>query len=159
MPPMPPPPSGPRGPNQPKTLVGGLPWQKPPEPKPTPKSEYDVEPQVVPGMPVIEPQPAGVRPGAPADQPAEPRPLRQRLDEWVRNSPPFSVSLSAHVVAILLLAVIFYPREQEPAIVIDLSFASEEIVEEEERGVQIVAPEEPEAEPEPEVVETEKPPV
>ncbi|MFM7138316.1 MAG: prenyltransferase/squalene oxidase repeat-containing protein [Planctomycetota bacterium] len=156
MPPMPPSPSGPRGPGQPKTLVGGLPWQKPAEPK----SEFDVGPQIVTGMPLIEPPAAG-RPGMAANQPAEPRSLQQRIDDWVRKSPPFSVSLSAHIVVLLMLALIFYPREEVPAISIDLSFVSEEVVEEEEeeKGVQIVAPEEPEKEPEPEVVETEKPPV
>jgi len=155
MPPMPPPPSGPRGPGQPKTLVGGLPWQKPAEPK----SEFDVAPTIVPGMPVIEQQPAPGQPGAPAEVPSAPLSFRERVEAWVQKSPPISISVSLHVVVILWLALTFYPREETERIAIDLSFASEEVVEAEEKGVQVVAPEEPEMEPEPEVVETEKPPV
>jgi hypothetical protein len=110
-------------------------------------------------MPVIRQQPAAGGPGATADQPAEPRSLRQRLDDWIHRSPPFSVSLSVHVVALLILALIFFPRDEQPTVKLDLSFASEEIVEDDTKGVQVVAPEEPEVEPEPEDVETEQPPV
>jgi hypothetical protein len=159
MPPMPPPPSGSRGPSQPKTLVGGLPWQKPAEPKSEPTSEFDFEPPAVTGIGGIQRQAAGTRPGTSAEPAAGPRSLRQRLDDWIHRSPPFSVSLSVHVVALLILALIFFPREHQPRVKLDLSFASEEIVEDDEKGVQVVAPEEPEMEPEPEVVETEQPPV
>jgi hypothetical protein len=153
---MPPPPSSSRGPNQPKTLVGGLPWLKPAEDE----LEFQTGPRVVPGMPVIDAGPASAgKNGSPAAVPAEPRSLRQRIDDWVQTSPPFSFSLSVHVVAILMLTVSFLPRPQEPGIKIDLSFAAEEVVEDEQKGVQVVAPEEPEEEPEPEVVETKEPPV
>jgi hypothetical protein len=154
MPPMPPPPSGSRPPGQPKTLVGGLPWQKPAEPEP----ELAAGPPVVSGMPVIVAAPAAGA-GEAADEPAEPLSWRERLEALVHRSPPFSVSLSVHVVAILILALIFYPRDEPEKIRLDLSFASEVVVEEEEeKGVQIVAPEEPEEEPEPEIAETEEPP-
>jgi hypothetical protein len=159
MPPMPPPPSGSRGPSQPKTLVGGLPWQQPAEPKSEPKSEFDFEPPAVTGIGGIHRQAAGSGPGTSADPAGEPRSLRQRLDDWIHRSPPFSVSLAVHVVAILILALIFFPRDEQPTVKLDLSFASDEIVEDDEKGVQVVAPEEPEMEPEPEVVETEQPPV
>lgn len=153
MPPMPPPPSGHRPSGQPKTLVGGLPWEKPTAPP---------GPEPVPGMPVVgdvPPSPGIAGRIGPANTPAddEPRSLGQRLDHWVRKSPPFSASLSLHVVVLLVLALVFYPRQDDGVIKIDLSWASDEVVEDEEKGVQIVAPEEPLEEPEPEVVEPDKP--
>jgi hypothetical protein len=155
MPPMPPPPAGSRPPSQPKTLVGGLPWQRPAEPEPTLAG-----PPVVPGMPVIQASPTSdTKAGGVGQEPSEPLSWRQRVEAWVQRSPPFSASLSLHVVGILLLALIFYPRDEPETIALDLSFASEVVVEEEEEtGVQIVAPEEPEEEPEPEIAETEEPP-
>jgi len=154
MPPMPPPPSGHRPPGQPKTLVGGLPWEKPAAPEPA-------GPMPVPGMPVVGPSPSpGIagRIGPPGPPPAaEPRSLRRRIDDWVRKSPPFSVSLSLHVVALIVLALIFFPREDDRVLKLDLAWASDEVVEDEDKGVQIVAPEDPVEEPEPEVVATEKP--
>jgi len=63
------------------------------------------------------------------------------------------------VVALLILALIFYPREVDQVITFDLAWASDEIVEDDDKGVQIVAPEDPMEEPEPEVVEPEQPPV
>jgi hypothetical protein len=156
MPPMPPPPSGSRGSSHPKTLVGRLPWEKPTDPRP----EFETGPRIVPGMPVIDAGPAAVgKAGKLAAAPAEPRSLRQRIEDWVRTSPPLSVSLSVHVVAILIMAVIFSPRNHDPKIKIDLSFAAEEVVEDQQQGVQVVAPQEPEQEPEPEVVETKEDPV
>jgi hypothetical protein len=85
--------------------------------------------------------------------------FRERIDAWVRQSPPFTVSLSVHVIVLIILALVFYPRSHESVVTLDLSWASEEIVEDEEKGVQIVAPEEPEKEPDTEVVETDKPAV
>jgi hypothetical protein len=147
-------PSGQRPPSQPMTLVGGLPWAAPP-------TAGEVEP--VPGMPVVGDLPPGAiagrigTPGPPAD--AEPRSLHERINDWVRQSPPFSVSLSIHVIALIILALVFYPRYEGAAVKLDLSWASEEIAEDEEKGIEIVAPIEPEKEPEIEEVATEKPPV
>ncbi len=153
---MPPPPSGPRRPGQPTTLVGGLPWEKPANTE----MEFQASPDVVPGMPVVGDEPAIEGKVGPASE-AEPPPqsLRERLDDWIHRSPPFSVSLSLHVVVILMLALIFYPRDDSQRITIDLSFASDTVVEEEEKGVQIVASEEPEEEPEEDIAEIEEPPV
>jgi hypothetical protein len=89
-----------------------------------------------------------------------PRSWPDTIDAWVRQSPPFTVSVSLHVGALLLLALLIVRREQSQKIRLDLSFASEVVTEEEEeQGVQIVAPEKPEEEPEPEIADTEKPPV
>jgi hypothetical protein len=155
MPPMPPPPSGHRPLGQPKTLVGGLPWEKP--------AAQPAGPEPVPGMPVVGDSPPAPKPGVSIGSvqppPTEPEPLtpRQRLEAWIRKSPPFSVSLSLHVVALIVLALIFYPREDDRAIKLDLAWASDEVVEDDDKGVQIVAAEDPMEEPEPEVVATEEP--
>jgi hypothetical protein len=111
-------------------------------------------------MPVVgEPTPTMIagRIGA-LDASAEPeRTIAERINAWVRESPPFSVSLSLHIVVLLALALVFYTRNETTALKLDLSWAMTEIVEAEEKGVQIVADEEPEKQPEPEVVEPEKP--
>lgn len=151
---MPPLPSGQRPPSQPTTLVGGLPWAALP-------AADGVEP--LPGMPVVGDYPPGAIAGrigmAGATDDAPPRSIQERINDWVRESPPFSVSLSIHVVVLLILALMFYKRENSAAVNLDLSWASEEIAENEEKGVEIVAPVEPEKEPEIEHRETEKPPV
>lgn len=155
MPPMPPLPSGQRQPSQPVTLVGGLPWAAPRN-APDAESGFDS----VAGMPiVVDPTPTIIagRIGGPAAAPESRLTFAERINAWVRRSPPFSVSLSLHVVVLLALALIFYAREETPVLRLDLSWASEAIVEAEDNGVQIVAPEEPEKEPEAEVVEPEKP--
>lgn len=160
---MPPLPSGQRQPSQPTTLVGGLPWAAQniaAAPKIAADPDLDFEP--VPGMPVVgEPSVTMIagRIGA-GRSPGEPVPLSfpERINEWVRRSPPFSVSLSLHVVVFIALALVFYTHEKPRLVRLDLSWATaEEVVEAEEKGVQILAPEEPEKEPEPEVVEPEKP--
>jgi hypothetical protein len=113
-------------------------------------------------MPVVGvPQPVGgLRLGGGVEEPSGPRSPRERLEAWIQKSPPVSVSFSLHVIVLLILAVVFYPRKEPETITLDLSFASETVVEEdEEKGVQIVAPTDPEEEPEEEIVETEEPPV
>ena len=148
MPAIPAPSSGSVPPGRHGTLVGGLPWQQP---------AAEDGPDVVPGMPFIETGRDTQEPSGTAAGPAPDLSWTERLDAWVRSSPPFSLSLSAHVVGLLLLALIIARREQAPRVTLDLSFASEEVVEDEaDKGVRIVAPEE--AEPEPEVVETKEPP-
>jgi hypothetical protein len=81
-----------------------------------------------------------------------------RLDAWVRRSPPFTVSLSLHIVALLALALWVVRSQRPERVVIDLSFASLEVVEAPVQGVPIVAPK-PVEEPEPEEVKSEEPPV
>ncbi|NDC63228.1 MAG: squalene--hopene cyclase [Planctomycetia bacterium] len=84
--------------------------------------------------------------------------LRGRIDAGVRRSPPFTVSLSVHVLALMLLALIFVRIERERRRPIDLSFAAAARVEEEQPGLQIVEPEpEPEPESQLEVTEQEQP--
>lgn len=154
---MPQPPSGrqPSGPS--KTLVGGLPWQQSADPPPA----IEAGPTVVPGMPVILTNDSSEPPGAGSDDAAAiPQSWPERLDAWVRRSPPFTISVSLHVVAILVLALLIVRREESQMIRLDLSFASEIVVAHEaEQGLQIVAPQKPELEPVPEVVETDRPPV
>jgi len=152
---MPPPPSGSRQSGPTKTLVGGLPWHQPAGAIPT----VDSGPPAVPGMPVITTAAPRTGAGNAAGPLAAPATWPERIDGWIRRSPPFSVSLSLHVIAIIGLALVIFRRQEPEAITLDLSFASVTVVEEEEdRGVEILAPEEPEEEPEPEPVETEQPP-
>jgi len=110
-------------------------------------------------MPVVgDPSPtADGRDGLQPTPPALPWP--ERLQEWIRGSPPVSVSLSLHVVVLILLAFCFYPRQDDGAVSIDLSFATEEVVEAPTAGVQIKPEPEPVEEPEVDPVESEKPPV
>jgi len=97
--------------------------------------------------------------GSPA-QPAAPLSWSERAEQWLQRSPPFSFSLSLHVVVLLLLALVFYPRERSDEITIDLSFKSEFVeTEHEEDGVPIEASEEPEAEPVEPVADVEEPTV
>ncbi|MCE9629844.1 MAG: squalene--hopene cyclase [Planctomycetia bacterium] len=126
------------------TLVGGLPWAAPPVPD-----------GAVPGMPVVSDD-LSRRDG---DEPAGPASFPARLDELVRRSPPLTASLIVHVIALLALAlwVVRVRKPERP--VLDLSFASTEVVEAPDPGVQIVPQPEPVEEPEPEEVKTEEPPV
>jgi hypothetical protein len=152
---MPPLPSGQRQPSQPTTLVGGLPWAAP---RIAAHPDSGFEP--VEGMPVVVDPSSTIiagRIGVPIDAPQPQLSFGEQINAWVRKSPPFSVSLSLHVIVLLVLALVFYSRRETPALKLDLSWASEEIVEAEDKGVQIVAPDEPEKEPEPEVMEPEKP--
>ncbi len=156
MPPMPPMPSGQRPQSQPKTLVGGLPWAVAPTDR-----HPDTGFETVPGMPVVGDPPLTIIAGrigepSPISEPP-PRSIRERINAWVQESPPFSVSLTLHVAVLIILALVFYPREETAVLKLDLSWASEEIIEAEEKGVQIVAPEKPEKEPETEVAEPDKP--
>ncbi|MFM8292421.1 MAG: hypothetical protein ACKOC4_12065, partial [Planctomycetia bacterium] len=151
----PPPPSGwpvvpppvPAAPGR-KTLVGGVPWGE----------EADAGPAVAVGPVMID-----QREPAPGDSPfdADPlsgRSLRARFDEFVRRSPPLTVSLSLHVLVILGLALAYVRFERERRPELDLSFASA-IVDEEDKGVEIPPPPEPVEEQVMEEAKTEKPPV
>ena len=122
--PMPQPPSGrqPSGPS--KTLVGGLQWQQSADRPPA----IEAGPTVVPGMPVILTNDSSKPPGAGSDDAAaNQRSWPERFDSWVRQSPPFTISVSLHVVAILIFALLIVRREESQMIRLDLSIASEEI--------------------------------
>jgi hypothetical protein len=88
-----------------------------------------------------------------ADAGAEPG----RFEEWVRRSPPLTLSLSLHILVLLALAVWIVQPRREAKLVLDLSFASPEVVEAARPGVQVVP--QPVKEPEPEDAKTKEPPV
>jgi hypothetical protein len=129
------------------TLVGGLPW-----------AEGTAAPPAA-GMPVIET--AANRPGHVCPSPVEaarsPEGLVSRLDDLVRLSPPFSVSVVLHVLALVGLALVIARRPRDDRVVLDISFLSTEVVEAPNPGVQIMPEPEPVVEPEPEEVKSEKP--
>ena len=158
-PPQPPPPSGwpaavvpPRVPpaEERKTLVGGFPWRE----------GVEVEDGPVPGGRsfVIDQRGPGPVDADFGIDLLSGRSLRRRLDEWIRRSPPLTVSLSLHVVVLLSLALAFIRAEREKRPVLDLSFGSV-VIDQENKGVEIPpAPEPVEAEM-PEEAKTEEPPV
>ena len=123
------------------TLVGGLPWAAAPPP---PEG-------AAPGMPVVDDTP----PGACRDSP--PASLADRVNEWVRHSPPLTVSLAVHISVLLALALWFVRKTSTQRVVLDLAFASTEVVEAPDPGVQIMPEPEPVEEPEPEEVKSEEP--
>jgi hypothetical protein len=99
-----PPPARPHG-----TLVGGLPWDEPGVAAP-------VGPAFAP-PPDIPPVPALHDTFAQA--------LRERGDEWLRKSPPFTASLSLHVLVMLVLALVMIREEKPRRLTLDMSFASD----------------------------------
>lgn len=78
------------------------------------------------------------------------------IDEWVRGSPPFTVSLSLHVVVLLALAL-WVIRVQRPRhVVLDLSFATTR-PDSEQPGVEVAPTVIPAPVPEPDPVAVETP--
>ena len=132
------------------TLVGGLPWE-----------ERDAPGEgVVPGLVVASTTSQGAQ--APTFGPNGPKPQRGvagRIEEVVRRSPPFTVSLSLHVLVLLALAWWIVRARREDRVVLDVSFLSTEVVESPDHGVQIAPEPEPVAEPVPEQVESKDSPV
>ncbi len=84
--------------------------------------------------------------------------LRKRIEATLRHSPPLTLSLTAHVLVIVALALWVVRQKPEDKVVLDLSFASE-IVEAKDKGVQIKPTPEPVEKPQPEEAKSEKPPV
>ncbi|MBU6222994.1 MAG: squalene--hopene cyclase [Planctomycetes bacterium] len=82
-----------------------------------------------------------------------------RIEEWVRRSPPITVSLSLHVIVLLSLALWFVRVRREDRVALDVSFLSTEVVESPVHGVLIEPEREPVREPDPEEVPSEKPPI
>jgi hypothetical protein len=132
------------------TLVGGLPWE-----------EHDAPGEgVVPGLVVASTTSQGAR--TPTFGPNGPNPQRGvagRIEEVVRRSPPFTVSLSLHVLVLLALAWWIVRARREDRVVLDVSFLSTEVVESPDHGVQIVPEPAPVPEPVPEKVESKDSPV
>ena len=132
------------------TLVGGLPWEE---------REAPGE-GVVPGLVVMSTTSQGAQ--APTCGLYGPKPQRGvagRIEEVVRRSPPFTVSLSLHVLVLLALAWWIVRARREDRVVLDVSFLSTEVVESPDHGVQIAPEPEPVAEPVPEQVESKDSPV
>lgn len=119
------------------TVVGGLPWDESPAPFPGREGGDRRAPE-----------------GAPADPPT-PSWLR-RIDDWIRRSPPFTVSLSVHVLVLLALAFCVVRAEQRRRVVLDLSFAKSQ-VESPQPGVETAPTVVPTPVPEPEPVPVETP--
>ena len=146
MTPLPPPPPRGRpptgGPGR-STLVGGLPWAAPPAAE-----------GAVPGMPVIEKHERHEREPPPAATT-----LAGSVEELVRRSPPVTVSVTVHVLALLALALWIVRGERRDRVVLDLAFLSTEVIEAPDPGVQVLPQPEPVPEPVPEEVKTEEPPV
>jgi hypothetical protein len=85
------------------------------------------------------------------------RSLRDRIDRFVRRSPPLTVSISLHVIALLLLALWVVRGEPPRTPRLELSFTSS--LPAEEPGVNVKVEQEPEPPPEPEPVPADLPPV
>jgi hypothetical protein len=98
-------------------------------------------------MPVVVDRPAEAQSGVPRESG---RGFAERLDEFVRRSPPFTVSLSLHVIVLLSLALWFVRVRPENRVTLDVSFRSTEVLESPDQGVQIKPEPEPVPEPVPE---------
>ncbi len=85
------------------------------------------------------------------------RSLRSRFDEFVRRSPPLTVSLALHAIVLIVLALVFVRQQRQPRPALDLSFAS--TVVHDTKGVEIAPAPEPVEEPRVDEAATEKPPV
>jgi len=128
-----------------KTLVGGLPWNP------------DAAPVAGPGAVFIDQRPVEKIDSVHDADPLSARSLRARFDEFVRRSPPLTVSLSLHAIVLISLALVFVRHQRQQRPVLDLSFASTTI--HETKGVEIPPAPEPVEEPEVEEAVTKEPPV
>ena len=177
----PPPPPGP-GRDRPRpagaTLVGGLPWEPSgppgagarPAPPPSPSAGEPGDPATAAPLIVTR----GAATAAPSS--IEPRKhwlsnylgdedvaavlawqasLWQGFRQWVRESPALAVSLAAHLVVLLALALFIVRAEKDDAIALDLVFSPQAEIEAEKPGEDL-APVTVE-EPKPEEVKTEEP--
>ena len=148
----PPPPRGSSSAADRRTLVGGLPWDQ----ADASGGRHDERMAPVPGMPVVEDRPAEAQCGVPVHSD---RGFAERLDEFVRRSPPFTVSLSLHVIVLLSLALWFVRVRPANRVALDVSFLSTEMIESPDHGVQIKPEPEPVPEPVPEESKSDEPPV
>lgn len=132
------------------TVVGGLPWSMTPPPPP---GGTDATASFGPACSAA----AGL--DAPEANGPPPESLRRRIDRWVRESPPFTVSLALHAVLLLILAVWVVRDVRERRVRLELEFASTHVVAAPQPGIEAVEVVEPEPTPEPEVAKTDAPPV
>lgn len=132
-------------PRSPGTIVGGLPWEQPRE--------------ATVGGPAFA-TPVGGAPSSPMDDPVA-RSLWERVDDWLRRSPPFTASLSVHLLVLLALALVMIREPKPRRLTLDMSFASD-VGGDEAGGAVTIAPQpepaEPTAAPEPVAAETPPPP-
>jgi len=130
--------------------VGGLPWAD----AGGERAAERIAP--TPGMPVVEDRPTEAQCGVPVRLGPG---FAERLDEFVRRSPPFTVSLSLHVIVLLSLALWFVRVRPKNHVALDVSFLSTEVIESPDHGVQIRPEPEPVPEPVPEASKSDEPPV
>lgn len=88
--------------------------------------------------------PAAERPGT-AGGVSEQPPLADRLDRWLQRSPPFSLSLSLHVVGLLILALLVIRQPRAERLRLELVFGPEAGSEANAEGITIQPPNEAEA--------------
>jgi len=89
---------------------------------------------------------------------APPTTWMQRVEGWVRRSPPFTVSLSVHILALLLLALCVVRVQQTRHAVLDLSFAKPKVEQPQPGMLEApVAPPTPVVVPEPVTIESPEP--
>ena len=148
----PPPPRGSSSAADRRPLVGGLPWDQ--ADASGAREAERIAP--TPGMPVVEYRPTEAQCGVPVRLGPG---FAERLDEFVRRSPPFTVSLSLHVIVLLSLALWFVRVRPKNHVALDVSFLSTEVIESPDHGVQIRPEPEPVPEPVPEASKSDEPPV
>ena len=110
-PPPQPPPRGSSPAERRGTLVGGLPWAD----AGGERAAERIAP--TPGMPVVEDRPTEAQRRVPVHSGPG---FAERLDEFVRRSPPFTVSLSLHVIVLLSLALWFVRVRPENRVALDV---------------------------------------
>ena len=140
----PPPPRGTSPDAHRPTLAGGMPWAQGDRP--------DASTPGIHGMPMVD------RLANSGGHAVAPRGFAARIEEWVRRSPPFTVSVSLHVIVLLSLALWFVRVRREDRVALDVQFLSTEVVESPNQGVMIEPQPEPVPEPVPVEVASEKPP-
>jgi hypothetical protein len=129
-----------------RPIVGGLPWAD--------GGPAEQLPGVVPTAPAAPAARDRARPGPAAELT---RAFMARVEEVVRRSPPFTVSLSLHVLVLLALALWVVRVRRERPVALDVSFLSTEVVEAPVPGVQVMPQPEPVPEPVPEEVKSDEP--
>jgi hypothetical protein len=134
-----------------KTILGGLPAGDDPAEPGFPRTGRE---------PIVVASPVQVATESYFDEPADADPLswrslRARIDKAVRKSPPLTVSISLHVIGLIMLAIYVIRGEPRRVPTLDMAFVSTEPAE--EPGVTVEK--EPEEPPEPEPVDANLPPV
>jgi hypothetical protein len=97
--------------------------------------------------------------GAPSPARRNRRGWRPHVDAIIGRGSPFTASLAAHALVLIVLALVITVRKRADQISFDLSFASQEVVEADTTGVLIVATPEQDAPEQPEPTPTPDPDV